>query len=59
MFPARNKDGEIFMISRDVPRFISGELTANSKQPRGEFSLGHRENLSAFKLRRLPSFMRE
>ena len=46
MFPARNKDGEIFMISRDDPRFISGELTANSKQPRGEFTLEHRENLS-------------
>lgn len=46
LFPARDKDGNIFMISRDDERFISGELIANSKRPRDEFTVEHRENLS-------------
>ena len=46
LFPARDVDGNIFMISRDDERFISGELIANSKRPRDDFTLEHRENLS-------------
>jgi len=46
LFPARDVDGNIFMISRDDERFISGELVSINKGRKLNFSIEHRANLS-------------